>query len=120
MQRSNRRAGVLMSIAACVSLAGCAAHDVQQAGKELGGQMLGQAVILFAFGPDALERHNERKQEERKRETNPYRSSITREEYLDWQQRVEFEQLYESLREANREYPFSERPVAEEGEEPLR
>ena len=100
-------------------LAGCAAQDAKEAGRELGGQVLGQAIILFAFGPDALQEHNDRKREERKRETYPYRSSVTREEYIDWQERRDFERLYESLTEANREYPFSERPTTED-EEPAR
>lgn len=113
MRLTSRFCFPVMSISLLL-LAGCAAQDAKEAGRELGGQLLGQAIILFTFGPDALQEHTDRKREEQKRETYPYRSSITREEYIEWQERRDFERLYESLTEANREYPFSERPTIED------
>ena len=81
-----------------VMLSGCAAHEVKDAAKHLGESAFEQAFVLFVFGPDALERHNENEKREWQRRTNPYRSSFSREDLIEMQKRHDFEDLYESLK----------------------
>jgi len=85
---------------ACLSftICGCAAHEAKDAAKHLGASAFEQAFILFAFGPDALERHNKNEKGELQRRNNPYRSSFSREDLIEMQKRHDFEEFYEALK----------------------
>ena len=95
----NRNSNAHCAAIACLGLflSGCAAHEAKDATKHLGASVFEQVFILAVFGADELQRHNEEKEREEYWRTTPYRSSLTRETYLETRKRVEFEELYKSL-----------------------
>ena len=70
-----------------VFLLGCTSWQLREAGDELGKSAVEQLFVLAVSGVDGLSEYNQREREKRERETNPYRSSITREELIEYFER---------------------------------
>ena len=85
-------------LACCALLSACASGQIKEAGKQLGASAFEQLFILAVFGPDALQRHNEDEYREWYWKTTPYRSSYTKDEFIELQDRLEFERFYDELR----------------------
>ena len=88
----------------CLFVGACSVAQVKDAGRQMGASALEQAFILVAFGSDALKEHNEDVRREWHEKNNPYRSSFTRETFLEWQERIDFENYHDELQGTERKY----------------
>lgn len=102
----------LCAAACCLFVGACSVAQIKDAGQQIGESALEQAFIFAVFGRDALERHNEDEDREWYEKNNPYRSSFTRETFLEWQERIDFENYYDELQGTKRNYSLNrEGPV---------
>ncbi len=85
-------------------LGGCSSYQWQEAGKNFGAAAAEQLFVLAVGGMDGLEEYNDRKIEKDRRENNPYRSSLTREELIESQKRAEQWELYDDILSKQQDY----------------
>ncbi len=100
MKSGTRLCSILLVVALAPLAGGCSSYQWQEAGKNLGAATAGQLFVLAVSGMDGLEEYNDRKMEKERRENNPYRSSLTREELIESQKRAEQWERYDDILKA--------------------
>ncbi len=82
----------------CGAMSACTTTELKEAGAAVGKNTLEQLFILSVGGMDGLEAYNDKKREEWERETNPYRSSYSVNEFLALEAELEKQREYDRMR----------------------
>ncbi len=97
MKSASRLFSILPIMMLAALSSGCSSYQWQEAGKNFGTAAAEQLFVLAIGGMDGLEEYNDRRIEEERRENNPYRSSLTREQLIEAQKSAEQWERYDDL-----------------------
>ena len=104
MKRTARFSRLIPVFLTAVLLCGCSSWQLQEAGKDLATGAAEQLFILGISGMDGLQDYNDRKEKKWRRENNPYRPSLTRDELRESYQRAEQWEFYDRTLSKQEEY----------------
>ena len=118
MKDSRAALRATLTLVCCAFVCSCSSTEVRDAGKQFGASALEQIFILAAFGPDALERHNEKEYREWYWSTTPYRKSATQDDIIKMQEKIEFQRIYDELMVRESKYLLASEQVVESEQAP--